>query len=223
MKTDALIDLLATGAGPAQRHTVAHRLVTATTVGAAGAVLLLLATFGISPQLSAYASEPSFWIKMSFAAALAIGGVSISGRLARPGVAVGGAKWFAALPILAMWLLATVVLITAAGSGARPSRARQHVESVPVQYRAAVAAAADRQHLGAARTRPNSISPCRRRRGPVGRRYRCVRVRAALLRVRTTISGNLVRDRYIHSVRNRLSDRAAVVALVASRFVVWGG
>ncbi len=121
MKTDVLIDLLATGAGPAQRHAVTHRLVTATAVGVAGALLLLLATFGISPQLREYLSDSSFWIKMSFTCALALGGVLVSRRLARPGVAVGGVKWFAALPILAMWGLAIVVLVDA------PAAARAHL------------------------------------------------------------------------------------------------
>ncbi len=113
MKTDALIDLLATGAGPTQRHAVTQRFVTATVVGATAALLLLLATFGINPQLSDYASAASFWIKMSFTLALAVAGLSLSQRLARPGTTVGWLKWFVALPILAMWILAIVVLLDA--------------------------------------------------------------------------------------------------------------
>jgi hypothetical protein len=113
VKTDALIDLLATGAGPTQRHAVTQRFVTATVVGATAALLLLLATFGINPQLSDYASAASFWIKMSFTLALAVAGLWLSQRLARPGTTVGWLKWFVALPILAMWILAIVVLLDA--------------------------------------------------------------------------------------------------------------
>ena len=113
MKTDALIDLLATGAGPAQRHPVARRFGVAVAVGAAGGFAILLLAFGINPALRDFTLLPGFWIKMTFAVVLALSGFVASVRLARPGVAVGNAKWLAVATLTALWVLALVVLADA--------------------------------------------------------------------------------------------------------------
>jgi hypothetical protein len=118
MKTDALIDLLATGAGPAQRYPVARRFGVAVAIGAAAGFAVLFATLGINPALADFVLLPAFSIKMIFAAALTLSGFLASVRLARPGVAVGNAKWFAALTVAALWALALVV-IAHAEPGAR--------------------------------------------------------------------------------------------------------
>jgi hypothetical protein len=113
MKTDALIDLLATGAGPAQRHPVARRFGAAVVFGAAGGLAILLLTFGINPTLRDFLLLPGFWIKVTFATVLTLSGLVASARLARPGVAVGSAKWLAAGTVAALWVLALVVLAQA--------------------------------------------------------------------------------------------------------------
>jgi hypothetical protein len=113
MKTDALIDLLATGAGPTQRHPVARRFGAAITFGAVCGFAILLLTLGINPALRDFLLLPAFWIKMIFAAALTLCGFVASVRLARPGVAVGNAKWFAAATVAALWVLALVVFADA--------------------------------------------------------------------------------------------------------------
>ena len=51
MKTDSLIDLLATGAGPVQRHPVARRFGVAVAFGATGGFAILLSMLGINPAL----------------------------------------------------------------------------------------------------------------------------------------------------------------------------
>jgi hypothetical protein len=113
VKTDALIDLLATGAGPVPRYATSRRLLAAATIGTAGALLLLWIVFGINPALQADAARVPFWLKFAFAMALAGAGVLLCNRLARPGVPVGAAIWAALLPLLAMWLLGAMALIEA--------------------------------------------------------------------------------------------------------------
>ena len=64
MKTDALIDLLATGAGPVQRNPVARRFGPAVAVGAACSFAMMRLTLGINPALTDFLALPAFWIKM---------------------------------------------------------------------------------------------------------------------------------------------------------------
>jgi hypothetical protein len=113
MKTDALIDLLATGAGPVQRYPVTRRFGAAIAFGATCGFAILLATLGINPALTDFLVLPAFWIKVVFAAAMTLCGLVASARLARPGVAVGNSKWFAAGAVASMWVLALVVLADA--------------------------------------------------------------------------------------------------------------
>jgi len=116
VKTDTLIDLLATGAGTAQRHAVTRRFLAAVGSGTAGALLLLLAVFGVNPVLRDYLTLPQYWMKVAFTFALAAGGFQLSRRFARPGVPAGAAVWSVLLPMLAMWILAAVVLLGADAS-----------------------------------------------------------------------------------------------------------
>lgn len=113
MKTDALIDLLATGAGPAPRYAVARRFGTAVAFGATGGFALLLLTLGINPAIRDFLALPAFWTKMAFAVVLTLAGFVTSVRLARPGVAVGNVKWLAAAALAALWVLALIVLADA--------------------------------------------------------------------------------------------------------------
>ena len=71
MKTDDLINLLASNAEPVPGHAVARRLALALAWGVAGAVLLLLATLGLRPDLAQAASHWHFWLKPGFVACLA--------------------------------------------------------------------------------------------------------------------------------------------------------
>lgn len=113
MKTDALIDFLATGAGPAQRYPVARRFGAAVALGAAGGLAILLSTLGINPVIGDFLLLPGFWIKMTFATVLTLSGFIACVRLSRPGMAVGNSKWLAVIAVVALWLLALLVLLEA--------------------------------------------------------------------------------------------------------------
>lgn len=114
MKTDALVKLLATGAAPVPGNAVARRLALAMGWGVPGAVLLMLATLGLRPDLAQAAGEWMFWLKPGFVACLALVGWLMTDRLARPGRRLGTLKAALAAPVLMIWLVAAVVLVNAA-------------------------------------------------------------------------------------------------------------
>jgi len=113
VKTDALIELLATGAGPVRRHAVAWRIGPTLLIGTAGGLVLFLAMFRVNPLLRDFFALPGFWIKLSFTGVLTAAGLLATAQLARPGVAVGSAVWLAIIPVLAMWTFALIVLADA--------------------------------------------------------------------------------------------------------------
>ncbi len=114
MKTDELIDLLAHNAAPVSHHSIEQRFALAALAGLAAAVLLMLALFGLRPNLAQTVALPMFWGKVMFAAALVAAGVALLRRLARPGLGLGHTLAMLALPPLAVWMLALVVLGQAA-------------------------------------------------------------------------------------------------------------
>jgi len=114
MKTDELISLLATGAAPVPAHAVGRRFALALGLGLPGAALLMLATLGLRPDLAQAATESAFWMKLAFAACLALAGLVATERLSRPGIRVGYVWGAMAAPVLALWLAAVVALTTAA-------------------------------------------------------------------------------------------------------------
>ncbi|CAN5501019.1 DUF1109 domain-containing protein [soil metagenome] len=115
MKTDELVNLLATGVAPVPAHAVARRLAVAVGAGLPCAALLLAVTLGIRPDLALAASEWMFWLKPAFVACLVLAGWLAAERLARPGMRLGRSVWaLLALPVLVLWLAAVVVLADAA-------------------------------------------------------------------------------------------------------------
>jgi hypothetical protein len=82
MKTDDLIDLLARGAGPAPRALAVRRLAPAAGLGVAASALLAVGLFGPLPA-DIYGS-PAPWIKLAYAACLAVAAAWLTARLARP-------------------------------------------------------------------------------------------------------------------------------------------
>ena len=82
MKTDELIEMLARGAGPAPRAVVARRLAPAAALGLAASALLALALFGPVPAAMYDSAAP--WIKLGYAASLALAAGWLTSRLARP-------------------------------------------------------------------------------------------------------------------------------------------
>lgn len=119
MKTDDLVTLLATGAGPVEPNAAARRYATALGWGAFGGTLLMAIALGVRPDLDEAARLPMFWIKLAFPAALAVGGLVAASRLAHPGMRLGRVPLALVAPVVAMWSLAAYVLAGAA----EPARA----------------------------------------------------------------------------------------------------
>lgn len=101
MKTTELIDHLATDLRPAPHR--AHRLGIAVLIGGIFALAGLWASFGLRPDLATAMLTSAFWIKWSFALAVAVSAFILCARLARP---EGKAGW---------WLLGLVIPILAVG------------------------------------------------------------------------------------------------------------
>ena len=105
MRTDELIGLLAQDAEPVAQHAIEQRFAVAALAGLAGATVLMLAQT---------LAQPMFWGKLLFAAALALAGVALLRRLARPGLGLGHSLALLALPPVVLWALAALVLGQAA-------------------------------------------------------------------------------------------------------------
>jgi hypothetical protein len=116
MKTDDLIALLASGAGAAEPNAVARRLTTALGAGVVSAMLLMIITYGVRPDIGEAAHMPMLWIKLAFPASLVLGSLLATSRLARPGAQLGRVPIALAAPVLAMWLLSAFVLLGAQAS-----------------------------------------------------------------------------------------------------------
>ncbi len=114
MKTDDFIDLLARNAGPAQTSLGARRFALALGWGGACAALLMVATMGVNPALAQYVWLPTFWTKVVFVAVLASVSLIAVQRLSRPGAGLGRVPLALALPVLAIWAVAILVLLRAA-------------------------------------------------------------------------------------------------------------
>lgn len=110
MKTDELIQLLATDTGPVQARTIEHRFAMAAVAGIAGAAVLMAAVFGVRHDLVQTMGLPMFWAKLAFAGALAAAGVALLRRMARPGMAVGRMAALVAVPPLVLWGMAAGAL-----------------------------------------------------------------------------------------------------------------
>ncbi|GAA4408995.1 NrsF family protein [Quisquiliibacterium transsilvanicum] len=110
MKTEALIDLLANGAGPAPRAVAARRLLPAALLGVLLSVVLALALLGPVPA-SMYAT-PAPWIKFGYALALAAAGGWLAARLSRPVARLGTPRAVLSAVLTAMALLAAYALLT---------------------------------------------------------------------------------------------------------------
>jgi len=110
MKTDDLIIMLATGIAPVSTQTAQRYFAAAMSVGVLFAMLLMLTTLGMNPNLTT--SPSMLWVKLAFTIAIAAASLIGSFRLARPGVRLGMAVPVTiAIPVILMWALAAVELI----------------------------------------------------------------------------------------------------------------
>jgi hypothetical protein len=111
MKTDALIDLLAKGAGPAPRAVAARRLMPAAGIGLLASSALALLTIG--PVGAAMLATPAFWLKVSYSATLVSAAVWLVARESRPAARTAPAWRAVAAVVLAMAIFGAVSLSAA--------------------------------------------------------------------------------------------------------------
>ena len=83
MKTEELVNLLATGIAPVLACAVGRRFGVAMAWGLPKAVLLLVLALGMRSDLAQAAGEFMFWMKLAFAAGLALAALIAAQRLAR--------------------------------------------------------------------------------------------------------------------------------------------
>ena len=114
MKTDDLISMLSTGVAPVDLHFAAKRFKLALAGGSMLAILLMVALFGINPNLRDATTLPMFWVKFAFPAALFLLGLLLTARVAIPGRPWRRVAQSVPLPVLTMFLLAAAVLFNAA-------------------------------------------------------------------------------------------------------------
>ena len=119
MKTDELVRLLATGTDPVPRHAAARRYAAVLVMGLIAAGLLMLGLLGVRPDLAEASRLPMFWIKIGYVACLAAASLLAVLRLSRPAAPLETVPAVLAVPVIAMWVLAAVVLADAEpGQGA---------------------------------------------------------------------------------------------------------
>jgi hypothetical protein len=114
MKTDELIAMLASDAGPVAPHVWRRRYALALGAGLLGAALLMVMLLGVRPDIADAVRLPMFWVKLAFPSALAAVALLLAARLSRPGVAPGRLGAALAAPVLAVWVLAGFSMLGAA-------------------------------------------------------------------------------------------------------------
>ncbi|HJU22194.1 MAG TPA: DUF1109 domain-containing protein, partial [Casimicrobiaceae bacterium] len=114
MKTDALIDTLATRAQPIARGAPARGYGLALALGTACALVAMLMLLGPRRDLAVAIDLPMFWVKLAFVGALACLGLIGAWRTSIPGGtersierAIGGV-------IACMWIIAAIALVRSA-------------------------------------------------------------------------------------------------------------
>ncbi len=111
MKTDELIAMLASDAGPVAPQVWRQRYALGLGAGVLGAAVLMVMLLGVRPDIADAVRLPMFWVKIAFPAALAAVALLIAVRLSRPGMALGRLGSMLAAPVLAIWVLAGLSLL----------------------------------------------------------------------------------------------------------------
>lgn len=114
MKTDDLVEMLATGSGRIDRHVSTRRYAMSLALGIPITFLLMYYILRPLPYLGDAITWPKFWMKVAFAGLLALAGFMAVSRLARPGVRLGHVLAGVLVPVAAIWMGAAFVLLNAA-------------------------------------------------------------------------------------------------------------
>ena len=110
MKTDDLVAMLSTGGGVIDARVPPNRFATAIGWGAFGATLLMAVLLGVRPDLGQAALHPMFWVKVGYAACLALASLLAVSRLSRPGSSMDWIAGALIAPVLAIWILGLIAL-----------------------------------------------------------------------------------------------------------------
>ena len=113
MKTDDLINMLASGPDVAAPKVPLQKFAMVVSSGVLLSVILMLTVLGLRPNMSELAMLPAFWIKMAFVVALAVCGWLAVTQLATPGARTKQLPLLIASPILLIWLLAAASMLNA--------------------------------------------------------------------------------------------------------------
>jgi hypothetical protein len=116
VKTDDFVTMLATDGAAIEPNAAARRYLTGLGWGTLGSAILMAVLLGVRPDLEIAVRLPMLWVKLAFAALLALTSGVVALRLARPGSRLSWLPGMLAAPVVAMWVLAAVVLMTANSS-----------------------------------------------------------------------------------------------------------
>lgn len=105
MKTDDLVNFLATGAAADAQPSARRRMAQALLLAVPVSLAIVLLGYGVRPDLSLVMTAPPFWVKLGLPLCLAVAAASTLARLAVPGVALRGAALAVAAPVLLLWTL----------------------------------------------------------------------------------------------------------------------
>ena len=113
MKTDELMQLLATDAAPVPHHTGERRFAMALGVGLLLAFAWVSIEYGLRRDLGSVWATPAFALKLAMPLAVAISGLVAVFQLAHPGGRMRGWVWGLWLPVALLWAWAALVLAQA--------------------------------------------------------------------------------------------------------------
>ena len=114
MKTDELINLLATGAAPIEPDAGVRRVALALGWGLFGATLLMALLLGVRADLAQALLLPMFWAKLGVPAVATLAALQLARRLGLPGRGPGRAPLLLSALLLLAWAGAAAVLLAAA-------------------------------------------------------------------------------------------------------------
>lgn len=113
MKTDDLINMLASGPDLRAPQMPVRRFTLLLVSGLLVSTFMMLAFLGLRPNLAELAMLPAFWIKILFVTTLAGTGWIASARLASPGARIVMLPALIAAPLLLIWIAAAISLMNA--------------------------------------------------------------------------------------------------------------
>ena len=213
MKTNELIDLLATGAGPAPRWVEARRLLPMMALGVVASAAGALAIFGPIP--AELFATPAPWIKFAYAGGLAAAAAWLAARLGRPVPRTRAPLRALLLVLMVMGLLALVSAAGQSGGRAPGVGPWPFLVQLPRQRARPVAAGPGRCAVGLAWVGAHTTKGRRPGGWPAGRRSRRTRLQPLLHRAVTGLRRRLVQPRYRSGGHPRCRPRTLGVALVA--------